>query len=375
MPTRLFRRLIARGRAVAHRLLHRLSAAIRPATAPAAAGALVDLARSKPALVAENALLRHQLAILRRSVKRPRCTPADRALLVLLAGRIRAWRSALLIVQPDTLLRWHRELFRRYWWRKSRAAGPAHRPPLAPETVALIRELAGANRLWGAERIRGELLKLGIRVARSTIQKYLREARPPRRAAQPWATFLRNHAGAIWACDFLPVTDLLFRPVYAFFVIALDTRRVVHGGVTRHPTDSWVAQQLREATPFGQHPRFLIRDNDRKYGQNFARVAETTRIAVLRTAYRSPRQNAICERFLGSVRRECSDHVLILGEAHLRRVLGEYVRYFNRHRPHQSLAQRVPEAAASATSRGERCGSVRAVPILGGRHHAYVQAA
>ena len=135
MPTRLFRRLIARGRAVAHRLLHRLSAAIRPATAPAAAGALVDLARSKPALVAENALLRHQLAILRRSVKRPRCTPADRALLVLLAGRIRAWRSALLIVQPDTLLRWHRELFRRYWWRKSRAAGPAHRPVLA--TVAI----------------------------------------------------------------------------------------------------------------------------------------------------------------------------------------------------------------------------------------------
>ncbi len=159
----------------------------------------------------------------------------------------------------------------------------------------------------GAERIRGELLKLDIRVATSTIQGYLREARPPRPAGQPWATFLRNHAPDIWACDFLPVTDLLFRPVYAFFVIALGTRRAVHVGATRHPTDAWVAQQLREATPFGHRPRYLIRDNDRKYGQAFSRVAAASGITELRTAYRAPRQNAICERFLGSVRRECLD--------------------------------------------------------------------
>ncbi len=170
-------------------------AATLPTTAPLAVGTLVELARSKPALVAENAFRRHQLAVPRRSVKRPRCTSADRALLVLLASYVRAWRSALLVVQPDTLLRWHRELFRWSWRRKSRAAAPAHRPPLAPETVALIREMATANRLWGAERIRGELLKLDIRVATSTIQRYLREARPPRPAGQPWATFLRNHAG------------------------------------------------------------------------------------------------------------------------------------------------------------------------------------
>jgi putative transposase len=375
MPTRLFRRLITLGRALVHRLRRQLSAAIRPAAAPVAVGALADLVRSRPALVAENALLRHQLAILRRGVKRPRCTPADRALLVLLASRVRTWRSALLIAQPDTLLRWHRQLFRGYWRRRTRAAAPAHRPPLAPATVALIREMATANRLWGAERIRGELLKLDIRVAKSTIQRYLREARPPRPAGQPWPTFLRNHAPAIWACDFLPVTDLLFRPLYAFFVIALETRRVVHVGVTRRPTDAWVAQQLREATPFDQRPTYLIRDNDSKYGPAFARVAAASGITELRTAYRAPRQNAACERFLGSVRRECLDHLLVLGEAHLGRILREYARYFNRDRPHQGLAQRIPEAVTAGAARGEQGGRVRAIPILGGLHHAYARAA
>jgi putative transposase len=266
MPGHLLHRLVTRGRVAAQGLRQGLLAATLPAAAPLVAGTLADLARSKPALVAENAFLRHQLAILRRSVTRPRCSPADRTLLVLLASRVRAWRSALLIVQPDTLLRWHRELFRRYWRRKSRATAPAHRPPIAPETVALIREMAAAKRLWGAGRIRGELLKLDVRVATSTIQKYLREARPSQRAGQSWAAFLRSHAPDIWACDFLPVTDIRFRPLFAFVVIALASRRVVHVGVTRHPTDAWAAQQLREATPFGQHPRYLIRDNDSKYG-------------------------------------------------------------------------------------------------------------
>ena len=375
MPGRLLRHLITRGRAAAQRLHRRLLAATRPAGAPLLVGTLADLARSKPALVTENALLRHQLAILHRSAKRPRCTPADRALLVLLASRVRTWQSALLIVQPATLLRWHRQLFRGYWRRRSRAAVPAHRPPLATETVALIREMATANRLWGAERIRGELLKLDIRVARSTIQRYLREARPPRRTGQSWATFLKNHAPDIWACDFLPVTDLLFRPVYAFFVIALKSRRVIHVGVTRHPTDAWVAQQLREATPFDQRPRYLIRDRDSKYGPTFARVTAVSGIEELRTAYRAPKQNAICERFLGSVRRECLDHLLVLGAANLRRILREYVQYFNHDRPHQGLAQHIPVVPGEAAGHAITVGSVRAIPILGGLHHAYAKAA
>ena len=246
---------------------------------------------------------------------------------------------------------------------------------MAVETIALIREMAAANRLWGAERIRGELLKLGIRVAKTTVQRHMRGARPPRRAGQSWATFLRSHAGAIWACDFLPVTDALFRPVYAFFVIALGSRRVVHVGVTRHPTDAWVAQQLREATPFDQRPRYLVRDRDSKYGSAFARVAAASGITELRMAYRAPRQNATCERFLASVRRACLDHILVLGETHLRRVLREYVVYFNQDRPHQGLRQHIPGDAAASPVYVGGPGNVRALPVLGGLHHAYRRAA
>ena len=163
-------------------------------------------------------------------------TATDRAVMVLRASRIRAWREALLVVQPATLLRWHRAGFRALWRRKSRP-GPG-RPPLAAATVTLIRRMAADNPRWGAERIRGELLKLGLRVGKRIIQTHLRGSRAPRPRGQAWATFLRNHAGAIWACDVLPVTDLTCRPRYACFVIALETRRVVHVGVTRHPTDA-----------------------------------------------------------------------------------------------------------------------------------------
>ncbi len=246
---------------------------------------------------------------------------------------------------------------------------------MSAETIALIREMAAANPLWGAERIRGELVKLDLRVAKWTVQKYMRGARPPQRAGQTWATFLRNHADDIWACDFLPVTDLLFRPLYAFVIMAHGSRRVVHVGVTRHPTDAWVAQQLREATPFDQRPRYLIRDNDSKYGRAFAQVAEATGIEELRTAYRTPKQNALCERFLGSVRRECLDHLVVLGEAHLRRVLREYVAYFNTARPHQGLQQLVPEPPGVHALRSGVVGPVRALPVLGGLHHTYQRAA
>jgi putative transposase len=305
-----------------------------------AAETLVDLVRSKPVLIAEHAPLRGHVIILRRGVQRPRCTFADRALLVLLASRLRTRRAALLIVQPDTLLRWLRQLFRLFWRRKSRAAAPAHRPPIATETVALIREMAAAKRTWGAERITGELLKLHIRVAKSTIQRYMRGARPPRRSGQTWPNFLANHGQDSWAADFLPITDLLFRQVHAFFAIEIASRRVVHVGATRHPTEAWVAQQLREATPFGQHPKHLILDNDSKYGAIFARVARTTGIDLVHAAFRTPKENAIRERFLGSVRRECLDQVLVLGESHLRRILREYTAYFNGDRPHQGLRQR-----------------------------------
>jgi len=332
---------------------------------------LADLPRSKGALIAENALLRQQLVVLQRSVKRVHCTPTDHVLLVLLTSSVRAWRQALLIVQPETLLRWHRQGFRLFWRRKARAAGSAAQPKVAAETIALIKEMATANQLWGAERIRGELLKLNIRVAKTTVQRYMRQARPPRASGQTWATFLRTHATDLWACDFLPVTDLLFRQLYAFFVVELATRRVVHVAVTRHPTDAWVAQQLREATPFGQSPPSLIRDNDSTFGPAFARVAKDSGITILRTTYRAPRMNAICERFLGSVRRACLNHVLILGEAHLRRALRAYVTYVNEQRPHHGIQQQIPSPGRVAQSEPTRGRRVEALPILGGLHHAY----
>jgi putative transposase len=230
--------------------------------------------------------------------------------------------------------------------------------------------MAKENRLWGAERIHGELLKLGILAAKATIQKYIRQIRPRSAPSQNWSTFLKNHTKDVWACDFLPVIDLCFRPASLFFIIELASRRVVHFGVTVHPTDAWVAQQLREATPYGQTPRFLIRDRDSKYGDAFMRVAKGSSIEILKTPYRAPKANATCERFLGSVRRECLDHVLVLGEKHLHRVIKEYLEYFNQARPHQGIDQKIPEGSPSAGEE-QRKGKIIAFPVLNGLHHDY----
>jgi transposase InsO family protein len=296
-------------------LQHRFVDWTTPSTPSLVLGTLTDLTRSKSELVAENALLRQQLIILRRQVKRPACTKTDRMLLVLLARMVRTWKQALVIVQPETLLRWHRQGFKLFGKYKSRAISAT--PKISIETVALIKEMARDNRLWGAERIRGELLKLDLHVCKHTIQKYMRQVRTTRPRGQTWTTFLHTHAQQIWACDFLPVTDLLFRSLFAFFIVELHSRRVIHVGVTRSPTDAWTAQQLREATAYGVGPKYLIRDNDGKFGVGLDRVARTSRIEILTTPYHAPRANAICERFLDSVRRECLDHLLILHERQL----------------------------------------------------------
>jgi putative transposase len=262
---------------------------------------VLDLTRSKPELVLENALLRQQLIVLKRQTKHPKLAWRDRALIVLLSSKLRTWKSALVIVQPDTVLRWHRELFRWVWERRSRSKGKRGRPPLTGEIVALIeriarhRQMAEENRTWGAERIRGELLKLGLRVSKSAIQKYIEKVRKSLPPSQNWSTFLRNRpstgsghrASQIWACDFLQTYDIFFRTIFVFVIIELGSRRVVHFRVTRNPTDRWVAQQLREATPFGEGPRYLIRDSDDKYGDSFKQV--TAGIKVLKTPYGAPK--------------------------------------------------------------------------------------
>jgi putative transposase len=262
---------------------------------------------------------------------------------------------------------------RLFWKYKSRAAAP--KPKIAAETVALIKEMARDNRLWGAERIRGELLKLGIHVCKRTIQKYMRHARSPRRGGQKWAVFLQNHAQDMWACDFLQVTDLFFRSLFAFFILDMHSRRVIHVGVTRSPTDAWTAQQLREATPYGQAPNYLIRDRDGKFGSCFARVAATSGIEILKTPYHAPRANAVCERFLLSVRRECLDHLFILQEKQLDRVLQAYVQYFNQARPHQGIKQQIPEQYGEPGAPDHESSKILSFPILGGLHHDYRRSA
>jgi len=372
MMTTIFGAIKRRGYACLGGIHRWLLRQTKPATGTLTRGAMADVAKGKAAVMAENALLRQQLIVLQRQVTRPAFTPRDRLLLVLLARLVPGWQAALLIVQPDTVLRWHRHAFRLVWHATSTTA--LKRPQIAPETVALIKRMAAENPLWGAERVRGELIKLGLRVGKRTVQRHMHSARPLRPRGQTWATFLHIHAADVWACDFLPVIDLRFRALFAFFIVDVGLRRVVHVGVTRHPTDAWVTQQLREATPFDTGPRFLIRDNDAKFGAQFARVAAGNRIKLLRTPVRAPRANAICERFLGSVRRECLDHLLILHEDQLRRVLRAYCAYFNAARPHQGIEQAIPETTGHMGTLHPAT-PVVSLPVLGGLHHDYRRAA
>ena len=304
-------------------------------------------------------------------MKRPLLTRRDRFRLVLLARCTRFWIQALHIVQPDTLLRWHRDLFRFYWRLKSK--NKQNKPKIPPKTVDLIRKIAKENHLWGAERIRGELLKLGIRVCKRTIQKYLPKVRESLSSSQTWATFVKNHSGDIWACDFTTAYDWLFRPWYIFMMMELKTRRIVHSAVTKSPTDEWTSHHLREATPWGKGPKYLLHDRDSKYASHFSAVATGSGIKELRTPYRAPRANGVCERYMGSLRRECLNHTLILNDRHLMRVVREYTNYFNQERPHQGIRQQIPkhydQPASSPT------GNISSKAFLGGLHHSYSRTA
>jgi putative transposase len=344
-----------------------------------------DVVRSKPALIAENAFLGQQLLILNCQVTKPQFTPLDRLILVFLANLVKGWQHTLLILQPNTLLRWHHQGFKLFWKFKSTRKKARRQPRINQETIALIKKMAQENKLWGAERIQGELLKLNIKVSKRTTQKYMRQVRnSPTPTGQNWHTFLKTHSKEIWACDFLPVTNLFFKQLYAFFIIELASRRVVHVVVTYHPTQEWVAPQLKEATPFDQKPEYLIRDRDSKFGHQFDAVAKSSKIEILKTAYRTPKMNGICERFLGSVRRECLDHLFIFSGRQLLGVLKEYVAYFNTSRPHQGISQAIPgQTLAPPQANPDKdvkqqsigVGKIIAMPILGGLHYHYAQAA
>jgi putative transposase len=289
---------------------------------------------------------------------------------VVLARRWSAWRYALAIVQPATVIRWHREGFKRFWDRRSRAGRCGGRPVLGREIVELIRKMSKSNVTWGAPRIRNELAKLGIEIAVSTVARYMvREGKAP---SPSWRAFLDNHVKDLVAIDFFVVPTATFSVLFGFLVLAHDRRRVLHFNVTANPTAEWTARQLVQAFPEETTPRFVVRDRDRIYGDQFQRTLEVLGVKEVVTAARSPWQNAYAERLIGSLRRECLDHIVVLGEIHLLRILAGYFAYYNRARCHLSLAGDAPEPRSA---QGPAQGRVVELPQVGGLHHRYERAA
>src|SRR5437588_5162787 len=294
---------------------------------PRASPTLFSIFRSRAALELENLALRHQIGVLQRSVrKRPRLTPLDRLLWVWLFAIWSDWCSALAIVKPETVIAWHRAGFRLFWTWKVRHGQPG-RPAISREVRDLIRKMCRQNPSWGAPRIHGELLKLGIDIAESSVSKYMVRCRKP--PSQTWRTFLENHAQQLVSIDFFTVPTIRFQVLYVFLVLAHDRRRILHFNVTAHPTADWTGQRLREAFPFAQLPRYLLRGHDAIFGDDFREHVRDMGICEVLSAPRSPWQRAYIERVIGSVRRECLDHMIVLHETSLRRTLTSYFDYYH----------------------------------------------
>src|SRR5271169_5419273 len=319
--------------------------------------------KSKSRLEAENAALRHQLTVLRRKVRgRVQLRNDDRLFLIQLYRLFPLILKAITIIQPETLVRWHRAGFRRYWRWKSQSLGG--RPQIDADLRALILRISMDNPLWGAPRIHGELLKLGFEVAQSSVAKYMVKRRGP--PSQRWRTFLSNHAPDIAAMDLFVVPTIGFDLLYAIVIVRLARRDLVWINVTANPTAEWVARQITQAFPWDETPRYLIRDRDRVYGAAVTRRLRAMGIRDKPIAPGSPWQNGVAERLIGSVRRECTDYVVALGEDHLRRVLLSYARYYNASRTHRSLNKDAP------IPRGiETLGAIISRPVVGGLHHQY----
>ncbi|HEY7310280.1 MAG TPA: integrase core domain-containing protein [Gemmataceae bacterium] len=326
---------------------------------------LLLLPRSQ--LVLENLALRQQLAVLCRQRPRPPLRRRDRLFWVGLSKLYSGWRSALLLVQPDTVVRWHRQGFR-LWWRWKSRTTRVGRPPLDKEVRDLIGRMARENPTWGAPRIQAELRLLGHNVAEATVAKYRKRSRTRKPPSQTWKTFLKNHVGTLASMDFFTLPTATFRLLYVFVLLRHAHRRVVHVNVTTRPTAAWVAQQLREAFPFETAPRYLIRDRDGIYGAEVRRCLAGLNIEEVLTAPRSPWQSPYVERLIGSIRRELLDHVIILNERYLRQLLSAYLEYYHQARPHMGLGHNAPEPRAVE---GPERGRVVAESMVGGLYHRY----
>ncbi len=324
---------------------------------------------SRSRLAMENVALRQQLAVYKQSGKRPKLRPRDRIFWVCMSRLWSSWRSALCMVQPDTVIGWHRQGFKLFWRWKSRNGKPG-RPRIPQDICELIWRMSRENPGWGAPRICSELLLLGYDVAERTVAKYMVRTRQP--PSQTWRTFLANHVPDIVARDFFTVPTATFRVLYVFIVLRHDRRQVVHFNVTTNPYAQWTAQQIINAFPYEEAPRFLLRDRDGVYGDYFKCRVKGMEIDEVPTAPRSPWQNPYAERMIGSIRRECLNHVIVLNDLHLKRILHSYFAYYHDVRPHLSLHRNSP------TPRDVEppcLGKVVSIPQVGGLHHRYSRAA
>ncbi len=338
-----------------------------PLKLPLIVAIIVAVFKDRADLVAENIALRHQLSCLRHQKSRPKLRTIDRVFWVLLSRFWSRWMELLAMVKPATVLAWHRQGFSLFWRWKSLKRGPG-RPRIPEDVRKQIVQMAEMNVGWGAPRIHGELLKLGIEISEITVSRYMSKRHPAVGSRQRWATFLHNHLHEVLAINFAVVSTVTFGIVYVFFVLSLERRRVLHFNVTEHPTAGWTAQQVIEACPFDGPGRFLIRDNDRIYGTYFRDRVDGLGLEQIRTAFRSPWQNGFAERWIGSLRRDCLDHVIAINERQLRRVVRSYVDYYHEDRTHLGLEKDAPQERSVEP---REMGEVVAIPRVGGLHHRY----
>lgn len=325
-------------------------------------------------LLLESLALRQQLAIMTQKESRPRLATSDRIFWVLMRRFWSGWKGALVIVQPETVIRWHRTGFKLYWKWLSRKHAVVGRKPTSKELRELIFRMVAENRTWGAPRIHGELKMLRFAISERTVLRWMRKAPRNSGSARRWATFLSNHREAIAAMDFFTVPTLNFGVLYCFFVIAHDRRRILHWNVTRHPTTAWVSQQLREAFPYDSAPKFLILDREHTFQGEVLETAESLGVSPIRIAVRSPWQNGIAERFVGNCRRDLLDHVVVFNKRHMKRLMTEYVDYYHDDRTHLGIGKETP-TGRKAVPGDPPIAKVVSLPRLGGLHHRYDLAA
>jgi putative transposase len=334
-------------------------------------GAIFQFFHGRRRLLLENLALRQQLIALKRRHPRPRLALFDKLFWVLARRFWSGWKQSLIVVNPETVVQWHRAGFRLYWKLLSKVRRPIGRRQIPKQVRELIFRMVVENPTWGAPRIHGELLMLGFDVSERTISRWMKRApRDPERANR-WLAFLRNHREVIAAMDFFTVPTVTFNVLYCFFVISHDRRRILHFNLTKHPTSLWVVQQLREAFPFESAPQFLIFDRDGKYGAEVPAAVQYLKIRPVRTSFESPWQNGVAERWVESFRSDLLDHVIPVNERHLKRLLSDYVRYYHEDRTHLGLGKGTPSGRIRSAVQGRILSQDR----LGGLHHRYDQAA